>query len=463
MAGLNSLLSIARDALGAQSFGLDVTGQNVSNVNTPGYVRRDAILQSRTAGTATYGGVDIQGLRRTYDQFVAGRYLDASGLSSSADTRDGALGGIEAIFNDGSGSGLGSSISALFGSFQVLSTNPADPSARAAVLASASAFADKVRGASDSITTQRADLYVQAQGVATEINDRTGQIAKLNQQIKVAEGQGNDAADLKDKRDALLEELSQRIDVHTFIDGQGQFVVRSAGTTLVEGSAASSLEVSLASNGNLQILTKQGSSGSVDVTSQVVGGQLGGLREARDVDATAILQKLDQFAYDVATAVNGQHAAGVGLDGSTGNALFTVSGTVAGAAASLRLDANMVGHPEKLAAASSNASLPGGSDNAMLLGQLASKPVASGATRTVAEAYSDIVGDVGGRKASAARDVETRDSMKAQTKAMRDSSSGVSLDEEMVNLSRYQRAYEAATKLLQTVDQLMAGLIAELK
>ncbi len=428
MAGLNSLLSIARDALGAQSFGLDVTGQNVSNVNTPGYVRRDVILQSRTAGTATYGGVDIQGLRRTYDQFVAGRYLDASGLSSSADTRDGALGGIEAIFNDAS-----------------------------------AAFADKVRGASDSITTERADLYVQAQGVATEINDRTGQIAKLNQQIKVAEGQGNDAADLKDKRDALLEELSQRIDVHTFIDGQGQFVVRSAGTTLVEGSAASSLEVSLASNGNLQILTKQGSSGSVDVTSQVVGGQLGGLREARDVDATAILQKLDQFAYDVATAVNGQHAAGVGLDGSTGNALFTVSGTALGAAASLRLDANMVGHPEKLAAASSNASLPGGSDNAMLLGQLASKPVASGATRTVAEAYSDIVGEVGGRKASAARDVETRDSMKAQTKAMRDSSSGVSLDEEMVNLSRYQRAYEAATKLLQTVDQLMAGLIAELK
>ena len=114
MAGLTSLLSLTKDALAAQSYGLDVTGQNVSNVNTPGYVRRDVVLESRAAGTATYGGVDIQGIRRTFDQFVAGRYLDASGLSASADARDGALGNIEAIFNDTSGTGLGSSISALF-------------------------------------------------------------------------------------------------------------------------------------------------------------------------------------------------------------------------------------------------------------------------------------------------------------------------------------------------------------
>jgi flagellar hook-associated protein 1 FlgK len=144
MAGLNSLLSLTKDALGAQSYGLDVTGQNVSNVNTPGYVRREAILQSRAAGTATYGGVDVKGLRRTFDQFVAGRYLDASGLSASADARDGALGNIEAIFNDAAGAGLGSSISALFASFQTLSTNPSDPSARAAVLSSAADFAKEV-------------------------------------------------------------------------------------------------------------------------------------------------------------------------------------------------------------------------------------------------------------------------------------------------------------------------------
>jgi flagellar hook-associated protein 1 FlgK len=221
--------------------------------------------------------------------------------------------------------------------------------------------------------------------------------------------------------------------------------------------------VSIASNGNLQILAKQGASGAVDVTSQVVGGQLGGLREARDVDMPAVLQKLDQFAFDIASSVNTQHAAGFGLDGSTGRALFTVTATASGAAAALALDANMIGHPERLAAASSAASLTGGSDNAALLAGLASQPIASGGTRSAAEAYSDIVGDVGQRKATAARDAETRDAMKAQTKSMRDSTTGVSLDEEMINLTRYQRAYEAATKLLRTVDELMAGLIQELK
>src|SRR5205807_2471732 len=168
---------------------------------------------------------------------------------------------------------------------------------------------------------QRGELFSQAQGTVAEINDQATQIAKLNQQISVAEAEGHDAADLKDKRDDLLDQLSQRVDVHTFIDGQGQFVVRSVGTTLVEGNVAASLAVSIGSNGNLQIMAKQGSSGAVDVTSQVVGGSLGGLREVRDVDALAVMQKLDQFAYDVATKINTQHAAGVGLDGSTGLAL----------------------------------------------------------------------------------------------------------------------------------------------
>jgi flagellar hook-associated protein 1 FlgK len=211
----------------------------------------------------------------------------------------------------------------------------------------------------------------------------------------------------------------------------------------------------------MQIFAKQGTSAQVDVTSQVMGGKLGGLREARDVDAKATLQNLDQLAYDVATAVNTQHAAGFGLDGNNGRALFSVSGTAPGAAASLTLNPAMTGHPEFLAAASTNTSLPGGSDNAAAIAALASQPIATGG-KTAADAYGDIVGDIGQRKAAAAQDAQVRDSMKAQAKSMRDSSSGVSLDEEMVNLTRYQRAYEAATKLLNTADQLMASLIQEI-
>ena len=104
--------------------------------------------------------------------------------------------------------------------------------------------------------------------------------------------------------------------------------------------------------------------------------------------------------------------------------------------------------------------LPGGSDNAALLAQLAAQKVASGNTRTLGEAYADLVGDVGTRKAQAETESQLRQSVLGQADALRESESGVSLDEEMVNLTRYQRAYQAAAKVLTTVDELMQELLA---
>src|SRR5262245_50309251 len=117
--GLNGLLGLARDALTAQAFALDVVGQNVSNVNTPGYVRRDANLE-----TLRTGGVVALGVDRAVDRFVDARVYDASGYAAGADARDQQLAGIESLFNDAQGTGLGSAIGALFGSFALLSASP---------------------------------------------------------------------------------------------------------------------------------------------------------------------------------------------------------------------------------------------------------------------------------------------------------------------------------------------------
>jgi flagellar hook-associated protein 1 FlgK len=160
----------------------------------------------------------------------------------------------------------------------------------------------------------------------------------------------------------------------------------------------------------------------------------------------------------VATAINTQHAAGVGLDGVGSRNLFNVSGPT-GAAASITLNAAMIGHPEYVAAASSSAQLPSGSTNAIALARLADGNIATGGTRTPIEAYSDLVGDIGQRKMSSAQNVNLRDAIFSQAQSMRESTSGVSMDEELINLSRYQRAYEAASKLFRTVDELLANLM----
>jgi flagellar hook-associated protein 1 FlgK len=126
------------------------------------------------------------------------------------------------------------------------------------------------------------------------------------------------------------------------------------------------------------------------------------------------------------------------------------------------LDPAMVGNADLVAASSSATGVPGDSTNAVALSKLGDSRIAGSGLRTAIQAYSDIVGDIGLRKQSADADAETRDSMKAQVKQMRESASGVNLDEEMISLTKFQRAYEAASRVLTTADQLLGELIASL-
>jgi flagellar hook-associated protein 1 FlgK len=460
LANIGNLLGLARDAINAQGYALNVVGQNITNANTPGYVRRDAILQTRIAGTVTYGGVEAVGIDRSVDKFMQARTYDATSFDSGAKQRDQALSSIEALFNDAAGTGLSTSLDSLFSSFGQLAANPNDPTVRATVLDSADQFARNVKDVAQQIATQRNDILTQATATAKQVNDFASQVAKLNSQIALAEAGGNDASDLKDQRDKLVGQIAKNVNVHTFTDGSGKLVIAIGGSTLVEGDLASTVSIGLGGSGSMQISVARGAT-TADVTSQVTGGTLGGMREARDVDAVAVAQNLDNFAFDVATAINTQHAQGFGQDGVNGRNLFAVSGP-AGAAITLALDPAMVGRPDRIGAASSAATLPGGGDNAVLLGQLANLKVATGSTRTATEAYSDLVGDVGQRKASAANDVQLRSAVLSQAQSMQDSVSGVSTDEEMISLSRFQRAYEAASKLVSTADELLANLIQQL-
>jgi len=172
-----------------------------------------------------------------------------------------------------------------------------------------------------------------------------------------------------------------------------------------------------------------------------------------------VSKQLDQFVFDVATAVNGQHAAGVGADGGSGRNLFDVGGSVAGAARALKVSADVFDHPDRIAAAASVFSMPGGSDNAVALSKLADALSATGGTRTAAQAYGDLVGHVGSLRASSQRDVDTQGAVLSQVQALHQSQSGVSLDEEMVALSKYQTAYQAASKVINVVDSLMQELL----
>jgi flagellar hook-associated protein 1 FlgK len=458
---LNDILSTARDALAAQQYGLGVTGQNIANVNTPGYARREALLQTQELGP-TNGTVKVAGLRQAIDQFTEQRVFAAGSQSSAASQRSTDLGTVESLFNDGQNTGVANSLQALFDSFSALAANPTDSTVRASVLSSAQAFANRVSDTAGSLAQFQTDQLDKAKGVTQQINETAKNIAALSARIATAQNQGQEAADLIDQRTQLITGLSDLVDVHTFTDGQGQLVIQSAGTTLVEGGNSRELSIGVASDGTMQVFATRPGGPPSEVTQFLTGGKLAGIRDARDVDAKAVIGQLDQLAYDVANAINTAHAAGYGKDGVNGRNLFTAPLTVAGAARSLTVDPAMVGQPDLVAASSSATGVPGDSTNAVALSKLGDSRIAGGGLRTAIQAYSDIVGDVGLRKQSANANAETRDSMKAQVKQMRESASGVNLDEEMISLTKFQRAYEAASRVLTTADQLLGELIASL-
>ncbi|HEY5958118.1 MAG TPA: flagellar hook-associated protein FlgK, partial [Polyangiaceae bacterium] len=344
-----------------------------------------------------------------------------------------------------------------------LAARPDDTTVRVELLDKIDVFTSRVRQMGDTLATQKTDMLSRARDVATDANQRASEIAQLNQRIVQAKQSGQDAANLIDQRNAKILDLSGIVDVRTIDGADGSIMIQTAGTMLVEGFNARELSVQLDEDGKLQILASRmgGAKPDSDVTAGLSGGKLAGIKEARDEDLFDVADRFDKFVFDVGSSINAQHQQGVGLDGSTNLNIFDVGTTSVGAARSVKISDDVFGKPEALAASVDALDLPGGSGNAVLLGKLAETPNVFG-NRTPSQAYGDLVGIVGVRRASARSEVELRKNIFDQTQAVRDSTSGVSLDEEMVSLQRYQRAYEAAGKVISTVDGLLEELMARI-
>jgi flagellar hook-associated protein 1 FlgK len=458
--GLTDILNTARDAMSAQTFGLTITGQNVANVNTPGYVRRQPLLETLEMGSGNYGSVQAAGLRRVADEFVNQRSLVATGSTGEASSRDSLLGQAEALFNDFNGTGLGASMNNLFSAFSAVAASPTDLTARADLLGKAQTFAGQVSSTADQLQSFRVSLFSQARDLTNQINGKLDSIADLSGQINQAKAQGQEPADLEDKRDAALSDLAQMIDIHTYTDGNGQLVVQGPGVTLMQSDVARHLTMDVGADGSARVIAQNSSGvGGGDITSFLGGGQLSGILQVRDTDVVQMQGELDKFAYNVANQINSVHSAGFGLDGQGGRQLFAVSATEAGAASSLGLSADVADHPEFIAASDDASQVPGNGNQATLLAKASDTPIANLGNQSPSEAYSALVGDVGQRKADAASTLSTRQAVSQQVDQVKQSVSGVSLDEEMVAMSQYQRAFEAASRVFTTADQLLQDLL----
>ena len=452
MTGLNTSMDIAVQALQAEQGALSVTSNNISNVNTPGYSRQVAVFDEAPTfqqGSETIGGgVTLQQFQSVRDQLLQLRLYEETQQQGNSQTQLNSLNQIEGIFSDPT-QGVGGALSAFFNSLNQLSTNPTDSSARQQVLTAANNLANSFHQAVSSLGTIQSGLDQSVPQTVDQINRLTSQIATLNGQVAQDQGLGQDPGTTQDQRDELIRQLSSLVNVSVTQTEHGLTLTTANGVPLVVAGQSFALQSGTGSTGSQDVFSAQGQ----DITSQIQGGKLGGTLQVRDQAIPQLLSQLNDLASQFATAFNTQHQAGFDLSGNAGQNFFTPLASATNAAANFGV---AITDPSLIAASSDGSA--GSNGNLTPLIALSNQQLPSGSTPV--GMYSNLVLQVGNLGANAQSDVNASNLSVQQITDQRSAVSGVSVDEESTNMINYQRAYEAAARVVTTVDEMTQTVLA---
>jgi flagellar hook-associated protein 1 FlgK len=460
MSDINGILNIAGRALITQQQAINVTSHNIANVNTPGYSRQRLNMTTNTPLNSSSGlmgnGVSATEIQRLYDRFIGNQINSESQGLGRWDAQKQAVERLELMFNESGGSGLSQAMSEFWNAWQALTNNPSGLTERQVLAIKGQVLAITFNKLDSDLTQVQQDLDFAIQGTVTDINRLSEQLADLNQKIISAEAGTQSANDYRDQRDLMLKELSELIDINAFEDANGGVSVLVAnGRPLVAGTALWQLATETNVFGLQDVVWVDDAGNTVNISDEILGGKLKGWLEARDIVITDYKNRLDTLAQTLMTQVNNLHQNGFDLNGLAGEVFF--DGT--GAAADIEVNANIAGDLDLIAAAADPLTFPGDNRNAIEIANLQHQLVMSGNTATFNDYYSSLVRDVGNEVLKSDTYYTHQSEMLAQLDNYRESISGVSLDEEMINLIKFQNAYTAAAKLVSTADELLQTVI----
>ncbi len=451
---ITGLLNIAGQSIVSHQIALNVTGSNIANVNTPGYSRqRVATVSSQSSMSA--GGVDfgvrVDNITRVYDNYLESQIVEQEQNLGYNESRQDVLGRVEYVLNDTGSNGLGDTLNQFWNSWEALSGDPASSTTRDGVLSAGKNLASLISQKGAALEMARQDVRTEIEDTVGEINLLTAEIADLNGKIRRLDVENGEANDLVDRRMEAIKELSHKINIsYHESDNFTIDVSISSGKMLVGGS--SSNELKAVTNALDPTITDVvfTSNQNESLNSRITGGRLGGLIEMNEETLADYASKLNDLADGIVTEVNTQHKAGFDAAGLAGVAFFTEPFT---GARNMTVNAAILADSQKIAASSSSTTSDG--ENARLLSAMRDTPLMDGATKTFGESYISLVGKFAYAVNSADSAVEQSLAASNQLASQREEAVGVSLDEEIMNLVKYQFGYNAAGKLAQTANEML--------
>jgi flagellar hook-associated protein 1 FlgK len=449
MGGLTTSLLIGSQALEAAQGALNATSNNIANANTPGYTREVPSFtegaENLVGGETIGGGVQLSSLQSIRDELLNNQIAQQTSAQSSVDAQSSSLQNIQTFFTT-SGDDIGSALSTFSSSLAQLSSSSSSGSSQQSVLSAGQGLAQAFNATSNGLTSAQTAADGQVTQTVAQINQLTQQIAQLNGQVGQLTAQGQDGGPIEDQRDQLVQQLSQLTGISVSQGSNGEDTITTGnGSPLVVGPQSFALQTTTGTNGFQQVLDSSGT----NITAQIQGGTLGGAIQTRDTTIPGFLSTLNSLATQLATAFNAAQTGGFDSTGAAGQAFFSVP-TTGGAAAGISV---ALTSPSQIAVSSTASGASGSNGNvANLSAALTTAPTAGGSS--VENGYSSLVFQVGNAASNATAQSSAIGDTLQQLTNQQGSVSGVSIDEETTNMIKFQTAYEAAARIVSTIQQL---------
>lgn len=470
MTGLFGSLNTATSGLRAQQTALQTTSHNLSNANTDGYSRQrvtmNAAMPQDVAGVGYVGtGVQISGVTRITDDYVTTQLQNEEASLSRYTQKSDVLGQLEAIYNEPSETGLSNQLSEFFVSWSNLASNPELATSKTMVVRQSETFLDTMNHMGNQMEGLAQDTVREIEKDVLDFNSTAEQLHGLNKQVFNATVKGQSPNDLLDQQDRLVGKLTELAGVDVKRDGTGRAFVSLDGKDIVTENSLSQLTSD--SEGQVSVVSEEGTEEAVALDK----GSMKGLQEALDV-VNEKRADLDTFAFNLATAVNTIHT-----DGIEGELTFFNIPSENNAAQTISINKTLVDDPAKLHAGRSlDNDVAGDGSRAKAIADLQNTSLGMDTAEWNYNAgtmsfendpegsplfnhYNDMVTDMGIIKQQSDNMVANQTDLVALLEQRRESMSGVDINEEVVNMIRYQSAFQANSRVISVVSEMLDTLI----
>ena len=447
---ISSIMENSKRGVQANQSAIKLTSENIANVNTPNYSRRLATFSDMNSTTAKFGTLSSsnvsEDIYRKRNSFVDAQFLQQNPNLSKYTTDTELFTQIEDIFAEPGDSGISEHLDEFWSAWGDLSNDPESETARMVVVDKAVALEKAFNRVNSELVNLKENIGTNLQSDVDAINSKLNALAQINTEISA-----NNSDALMDERDTLVTELSEYFEIQTSEGQHGEITVSVAGQILVSNETVNEIVLYTENSGNSYDfnIKVRNATNKIDVQS----GEIGSMLSIANDYIPNYQSRLDNVAVNLANEVNSVHEKGYDLSGHTGINFFKTNINSAG---NFAVNTTITDNPY-LVATSDQLGESANSNIAKMINELQNQNTLNGVS--INDYYSGIATDIGAKVQKSTDLMDSQQIIVNTIQNQQDSESGVSLDEELVNLSKFQQAYQASAKVIGTVQELIDSIL----